>query len=296
MEVQMPYTFTVTSIIPATPRQIYAAWLDSIEHSEMTGGEANMSDEIGAEVSAWDGYITGSNLELVPGERIVQAWRTSEFADEHADSVVTVTLEPVEEGTLLTLVHSNVPDSHRSYEDGGWEAQYFEPMKAYFARLEQEEAAEAPEPQELSQEAEPQEAAVVHIAIEEAPRPAPKKARKAKTKPAAPPAEVESAPPKAAKPPAAAKGRRKAAGAKKSARRTAPKRAAPKRAAVGKTTARKATSKKLGAKKAAAKKTAVNRSTARKAVGRKGAKKTAKKAAKKAVAKSKAGRRKAGRR
>jgi uncharacterized protein YndB with AHSA1/START domain len=283
MEVQMPYTFTLTSIIPATPRQIYAAWLDSIEHSEMTGGEANMSDEIGAEVSAWDGYITGSNLELVPGERIVQAWRTSEFADEHADSVVTVTLESVEEGTLLTLVHSNVPDSHRSYEEGGWESQYFDPMKAYFARLEQEEAAEEPEPQEepqeLSQEAEPEEAAVVHIVIEEAPPPAPKKARKAKTKPAAPPAEVAPAPPKKEKRPAAAKGRRKAAGAKKSARRAAPKRAAPKRAAAKKAAARKATSKKGAAKKGAPK-----RSTARKAVG------------KKAGAKSKAGRRKAGRR
>jgi uncharacterized protein YndB with AHSA1/START domain len=284
MEVQMPYTFTLTSIIPATPQQIYDAWLDSIEHTEMTGGEANMSDEIGAEVSAWDGYITGSNLELVPGERIVQAWRTGEFADEQADSVVTVTLEPVEEGTLLTLVHSNVPDSHRSYEEGGWESQYFEPMKVYFAKLEQEEAAEEPESQEPepqeseSQESEPEESAPVHIAIEEAPPPAPKKARKAKTKPAAPPVKVESAPPKTAKPPAAAKGRRKAAGAKKSARR-----AAPKRAAARKATARKAASKRA-AKKAVPKKAAAKRSTARKPVGRK------------AVGKSKAGRRKAGRR
>jgi uncharacterized protein YndB with AHSA1/START domain len=287
MEVQMPYTFTLTSIIPATPQQIYDAWLDSIEHTEMTGGEANMSDEIGAEVSAWDGYITGSNLELVPGERIVQSWRTGEFADEHPDSVVTVTLEPVEEGTLLTLVHSNVPDSHRSYEEGGWESQYFDPMKAYFAKIEREEAAEEPEPQdqasesqELSEEPEPRESAPVHIEIEEASPPVPKKARKAKTKPAAPPLTVESAPPQKAKRPAAAKGRRKAAGAKKSA----PKRAASKRAAAGKATARKAKPKKAAAKKSAAKK-----AVGKKAVGKKAA-------AKKTAAKSKAGRRKAGRR
>ena len=72
-----------------SPEEIYQAWLDSLAHSEMTGGEANMSDQIGAEVSAWDGYISGRNLELVPGERIVQSWRTSEFADEHGDSVIT---------------------------------------------------------------------------------------------------------------------------------------------------------------------------------------------------------------
>jgi len=39
----------------------------------MTGGQASMSDEIDAEVSAWDGYITGRNLELVPRERIAHS-------------------------------------------------------------------------------------------------------------------------------------------------------------------------------------------------------------------------------
>ena len=77
-----------------------------------------MSDEVGAEVSAWDGYITGRNLELIPGERIVQSWRTTQFTNEHEDSIITVTLEEVEGGTLLTLVHSNVPDGQTSYEQG----------------------------------------------------------------------------------------------------------------------------------------------------------------------------------
>jgi uncharacterized protein YndB with AHSA1/START domain len=129
----MPYTFTLTTTIPASAQDIYDAWLDSLAHSEMTGGEANMSDEIGAEVSAWDGYISGRNLELVPGERIVQSWRSSKFADEHEDSIITITLQEVDGGTLLTLEHSNVPDEQRSYEEGGWQENYFEPMVAFFA-------------------------------------------------------------------------------------------------------------------------------------------------------------------
>ena len=128
----MPYTFTLASKIPASAQEIYDAWLDSLAHSEMTGGEANMSDQIGAEVSAWDGYVSGRNIELVPGKRIVQSWRTSEFTDEHEDSVVTVLLEETDDGTLLTLVHSNVPDDQRSYEESGWQSQYFEPMEVYF--------------------------------------------------------------------------------------------------------------------------------------------------------------------
>lgn len=75
-----PHVFRLTITIPASAQEIYDAWLDSLTHAEMTGGEASMSDEAGAEVSAWDGYITGRNLELIPGERIVQSWRTSRSA------------------------------------------------------------------------------------------------------------------------------------------------------------------------------------------------------------------------
>jgi uncharacterized protein YndB with AHSA1/START domain len=134
MEAKMQYAFTLTTTLPASAQEIYEAWLDSLAHSEMTGGEAIMSDELGAEVAAWDGYITGRNLELVPGERIVQSWRTTEFTDEHEDSIITVTLEEVEDGTLLTLEHSKVPEGQTSYEKGGWEEHYFEPMKEYFAK------------------------------------------------------------------------------------------------------------------------------------------------------------------
>jgi uncharacterized protein YndB with AHSA1/START domain len=130
----MPYNFTLTARIPASPQEIYDAWLDSVAHSAMTGSEAIMSDALGDQVSAFDGYITGRNLELVPCERIVQSWRTTEFAGDHEDSLITVTLEEADGGALLTLVHTNVPE-RTSYKQSGWEEYYFEPMKAYFSEL-----------------------------------------------------------------------------------------------------------------------------------------------------------------
>ncbi len=142
----MPYTFRLTTTIPASPEEIYQAWLDSLGHSEMTGAAATMSDEVGAEVSAWGGYISGRNLELIPGERIVQSWRTSEFTDEHEDSILTVVLQEVDDGTLLTLEHANVPDEQRSYEKSGWQSNYFEPMMVYFTERKQQ-AAEPPAPE-----------------------------------------------------------------------------------------------------------------------------------------------------
>jgi hypothetical protein len=45
-----------------------------------------------------------------------------------------VTLEDVGDGAMLTLVHSNVPEDQKSYEEGGWRSNYFEPMQIYFGR------------------------------------------------------------------------------------------------------------------------------------------------------------------
>src|SRR5277367_1977505 len=130
----MSYEFTLTETIPAAPQAVYAAWLDSDGHTGMTGGKAEMSAQPGAGYTAWDGYISGKNLELAPGQRIVQSWRTTQFPEAHGDSKITVTLTPVEGGTLLKLVHSDVPDGQTSYEKGGWQTHYFEPMKRYFSK------------------------------------------------------------------------------------------------------------------------------------------------------------------
>jgi uncharacterized protein YndB with AHSA1/START domain len=129
----MAHEFTVADIIPATPQAIYEAWLSSIGHSAMTGSPAEATDQLGGTFTAWDGYIQGINLELTPYSRIVQSWRTLEFAEADPDSKIEVTLEPVAEGTRLTLHHTNIPDGQNGYYEG-WKENYFEPMKAYFAQ------------------------------------------------------------------------------------------------------------------------------------------------------------------
>src|SRR5262249_17994180 len=130
----MSYSFTLTDIIPAPPAAIYDAWLHSRGHTEMTGSKATQSPRIGARVGAWGGYISGKNLELVPGRRIVQSWRTTQFTDADPDSKISVTLRAVPGGTRITLRHSRVPDGQTSYEKGGWQDHYFKPMKADFAK------------------------------------------------------------------------------------------------------------------------------------------------------------------
>ena len=95
----MSIAFEISDNIPASPTTLYHAWLDSEEHSKMTGSRAQVSSQLGGTFEAWDGYIQGTNLELEPGQRILQHWRTSEFSDEEEDSLLEVLFEP-ERGSL----------------------------------------------------------------------------------------------------------------------------------------------------------------------------------------------------
>jgi uncharacterized protein YndB with AHSA1/START domain len=129
----MVQKLTVSDVVPATPDEIFSAWLDSKAHTAMTGAPAKASAKIGGKFTAWDGYAYGENLELVPGEKIVQSWRSSDFADNEADSRLTVSLKAVAGGTRVSLTHSGIPDSQSGYRDG-WVDYYLTPMKAYFAK------------------------------------------------------------------------------------------------------------------------------------------------------------------
>ena len=128
----MKESFIISEHFNASPLEIYNAWLNSDSHSEMTGAVAKMSDLPGKEFSAWDGYISGKNLKLEPGKLIVQSWRTTEFRKSEEDSEIEVTFEAENEGTLLTLKHTNIPDAQSGYKDG-WKDYYFVNMKKYFS-------------------------------------------------------------------------------------------------------------------------------------------------------------------
>ena len=124
--------FTISTKIPASSETLYYSWLHSEGHSAMTGVNANITDKEGDTFSVYSNYITGRNIELIPNRRIVQKWRTTEFKDTDEDSDIAITLTPVGDETLLTLVHSHIPEGSTDYA-AGWEDYYFVPMRVYFA-------------------------------------------------------------------------------------------------------------------------------------------------------------------
>lgn len=130
----MKESFEVKDIIAASPTQIYNAFLDSTVHTRMTGGEAECGKNIGDKFTAWDGYIEGSNIELVPNKKIVQHWRTSEFEAQDEDSRLVIHFNKVENGTEVAIEHSNIPKGETQYLQG-WIDHYFTPMKSYFNKV-----------------------------------------------------------------------------------------------------------------------------------------------------------------
>jgi activator of HSP90 ATPase len=124
----------VASTIPTSPQKLYEAWLSSKKHSDFTGGEAKINPKLGGKMSAWDGYITGKFIQFNANTKIVQTWRSSNFPEASEDSLLTIIFDKVDNGTKITLVHTNIPDGQGEIYKKGWKDFYFAPMKKYFGK------------------------------------------------------------------------------------------------------------------------------------------------------------------
>lgn len=119
--------------LDAAPDRVYEAFMDSKQHSEFTGGaETTISNEIGGPFSCHGGQITGRNIELVPGKRIVQAWRADGWEDG-LYSVVRMELSEDNGRTSLVLDHTGFPDGAKEMLEQGWNMRYWEPMNRFLS-------------------------------------------------------------------------------------------------------------------------------------------------------------------
>ncbi len=125
-------SMTLETTLLASPERVYAAWIDSGEHSEFTGGEAIIDAREGGKHSAWSGYIEGRFITLEPGKRLVMSWRTTEFDESDPDSHVELRFLPDGGGTRLELVHTELPPGGEQKYTTGWREFYFVPMRKYF--------------------------------------------------------------------------------------------------------------------------------------------------------------------
>jgi activator of HSP90 ATPase len=122
-----------TVIFKTSPHDVYEALMDSQKHAAFSGGKAKISRAVGGEFMAYDDYITGKNVELIPDQKIVQDWRAVDWPEGYY-SRVTFELAAIPEGTRLDFTHVDVPDGTEDEFTQGWIENYWEPMKVYLEK------------------------------------------------------------------------------------------------------------------------------------------------------------------
>jgi uncharacterized protein YndB with AHSA1/START domain len=124
------------SVIKASPRQVYAFLTNGEVFAAATGLPARLGDREGETFSLFGGRVEGRQVELVPAERVVQAWR---FGSAHPDpwepgvySIVRFTLRPEGEATRFVIDHEAIPPQWRDHIESGYPAFYQDPLNRYF--------------------------------------------------------------------------------------------------------------------------------------------------------------------
>jgi activator of HSP90 ATPase len=117
----------------ASPARIYEILLDSKQFAAFTGMPAKIDSKAGGAFSMFAGMIVGRNVELIPSERIVQAWRATHW-DPGVYSIVRFELTPQASGTLIVLDHTGFPEGEYDHLYPGWGLRYWTPLKNFLAR------------------------------------------------------------------------------------------------------------------------------------------------------------------
>ncbi|MDQ0062161.1 SRPBCC domain-containing protein [Paenibacillus harenae] len=117
----------------ANPARIYDILISSEQFSKATGGApTDISTEEGGKFSCFGGMILGRNIELVPNQRIVQAWRAASW-EEGIYSIIKIELKEQGSETLLMFDHSGFPEGQGEHLASGWHANYWGPIEKLLA-------------------------------------------------------------------------------------------------------------------------------------------------------------------
>ena len=123
-----------TILIRATAKEIYDALMNGKKHSQFTGEPAKVRAKAGAAFSCYGDYITGITLELKPGKRIVQAWRSRDWPEGHY-SIVTFALAKKSGGrTQLRFTQVGVLADDYADKNKGWRTHYWQPLKKFLEK------------------------------------------------------------------------------------------------------------------------------------------------------------------
>jgi activator of HSP90 ATPase len=125
----------------AIPERVYSALTEAELFQKVTSLSAAVSSGMvkstkpaqidasaGGTFSLFGGIIAGRFVELVPNERIVQAWRAADWAPG-VYSIARFELHAAGKGTNLVFDHTSFPAGAAEHLAAGWKGNYWEPLE-----------------------------------------------------------------------------------------------------------------------------------------------------------------------
>lgn len=132
-------------VFKATPRRVYTALTDAKQFDQVERLSAavrsgaplgskptEISGEEGGKFTLFGGHIYGRHIELVPGARIVQAWRVSNW-NPGVYSLAQFELIAQGGDTRIIFDHTGFPGAQGAHLAEGWNGNYWEPLTKYLA-------------------------------------------------------------------------------------------------------------------------------------------------------------------
>lgn len=123
----------------ASAARVSAALTDSAQftrlmaHSSMKNAPpAQIASEVGGTFSLFGGHIVGRHLELVPGQRIVQAWRVVDWP-VGVYSIARFEMADRVGKSILIFDHTGFPNGLGEHLAQGWRTNYWEPLKKFLS-------------------------------------------------------------------------------------------------------------------------------------------------------------------
>ena len=124
-------TLRQTVTFKASPREVYDMIMDSRKHRSLSGEPARISRKVGGKFTAWGTHLSGINLVLKPGRKIVQAWRATGWWPDHY-SIAIFDISRTKGGAKLKFTQIGIPPNRYSGHYRGWIETYWTPMKEIF--------------------------------------------------------------------------------------------------------------------------------------------------------------------
>ncbi len=131
-------------VFKASRKRVYEALTDAkqfdkiiqlsgvMQAMHLTDKPAEISREVGGTFTLFGGYVTGRHVELVPNQRIVQAWRAGSWPPG-VYSIARFELLEQGSGTKIVFDHTGFPKGDAEVLASGWKAHYWDPLDKLLA-------------------------------------------------------------------------------------------------------------------------------------------------------------------